>query len=97
MSRKSYDRQFKLSAVKMVIEEGLPVSLVATELSIHPNTLYIWLRDYEEFGGNAFPGKGNPIHNYQFEIRKLQKENEALIEEVTLLKKYQAFLKLKNR
>lgn len=32
--RKRYDRQFKLSAAKLVIEEGMPVRELSEELSI---------------------------------------------------------------
>ena len=97
MKRRSFDREFKMSAVKMILDENIPVTRVAEELSIHRNTLYLWLREYESFGENAFPGHGNEIRNYQFEIRRLEKENRALMEELDILKKYQAFLKQKNR
>ena len=32
---KSYDRQFKIAAVKLVLEEDMSVSEVAKELAIH--------------------------------------------------------------
>ena len=97
MKRRTFDRTFKMAAVRMVLDESIPVSTVAEELSVHRNTLYLWLREVESFGENAFPGHGNEIHNYQFEIRRLEKENRALAEELDLLKKYQAFLKQKSR
>lgn len=34
LSRKGYDRQFKMSAVKLVLEDAMSVSEVAKELSI---------------------------------------------------------------
>jgi len=40
MGRKSYDRQFKIAAVKLVMEENMSVSEVAKELAIHYNSLY---------------------------------------------------------
>ena len=40
MKRKSYDKQFKIVAVKLILEEEVPVSVVAKELEIHQNTLY---------------------------------------------------------
>ena len=50
MSRKSYDRQFKMAAVKLVLEDNMSVSKVADELSIHYNSLYRWISEYEEYG-----------------------------------------------
>ena len=40
MARRSYDKQFKIAAVKLVLEENMPVSEVAKELSI-TITVYI--------------------------------------------------------
>lgn len=42
MARKSYDKQFKMAAVKLVLEDEMPVSEAAKELSIHYNSLYRW-------------------------------------------------------
>jgi len=94
--RRSFDRQFKLAAVKLVTEDEYPVSQVADELNIHYNSVYRWIQEYEEYGESAFPGKGCRVYNYQNEIKKLQRENESLREELELLKKFRAFLKPKN-
>jgi transposase len=48
MGRRSYDRQFKIAAVKLVMEDNMSVSEVAKELSIHYNSLYRWVSEYEE-------------------------------------------------
>lgn len=48
MGRKSYDRQFKMAAVKLVLEES--VSEAAKELSVSLNCLYRWAIEYEEYG-----------------------------------------------
>jgi transposase len=94
--RRNFDRQFKMAAVKLVKEDEYAVSEVAKELNIHYNSLYRWIREYEEFGESAFPGKGFALYNYQNEIKKLQRENESLREELELLKKFRAFLKPKS-
>lgn len=94
--RRKFDKQFKISAVKLVTEDELPVAEIAKELDIHYNSLYRWIREYEEFGVNAFPGHGCVLYNYQYEIKKLKQENESLREELELLKKFRAFLKKKN-
>ena len=50
---------------------------VAQELGIHYNSLYRWIREYEEFGENAFPGHGSELNGYQSEIKKLQREKSG--------------------
>jgi transposase len=96
MSRRSYDRQFKIAAVKLVLDDNMSVAGVAKELSIHYNSLYRWISEYEEYGESAFPGHGSALYNSQYEIKKLKRENEELRSELELLKKYRAFLKQKN-
>lgn len=46
MSRKVHDRQFKMAAVQLVLEENIFVKEVAKELSVHPNILYRWISEY---------------------------------------------------
>lgn len=96
MTRRSCDRQFKMAAVKLVLEDNLSVSEVAKELSVHYNSLYRWISEYEEYGESAFPGHGSALYNSQYEIKKLKRENEELRAELELLKKFQAFLKKRN-
>ena len=57
--KKRFDRDFKISAVKMVTEEGQKASEVARSLGIHANMLYSWKRKYAESGDKAFVGKGH--------------------------------------
>ena len=96
MARRSYDKQFKMAAVKLVLEENMTVAEVAKELSIHYNSLYRWISEYEEYGESAFPGHGTALYSYQYEIKKLKAENLELRKELELLKKFQAFLKKKS-
>lgn len=96
MSRRSYDRQFKMAAVELVLDDNISVSEVTKELSIHYNSLYRWISEYEEYGESAFPGHGSALYNSQYEIKKLKRENEELKAELELLKKHRAFLKKKN-
>lgn len=56
MSRRSYDRQFKMAAVKLVLEDTMSVSEAAKELSIHYNSLYRWISEFEEYGESALSG-----------------------------------------
>ena len=96
MGKRSFDRQYKIAAVKLVLEDNISVAEAAKELSIHYNSLYRWLSEYEEYGESAFPGHGSALYNSQYEIKKLKRENEELRAELELLKKYRVFLKRKN-
>ena len=96
MARRSYDKQFKIAAVKLVLEDDMTVAEVSKELDIHYNSLYRWISEYEEYGESAFPGHGTALYSYQYEIKKLKAENLELRKELELLKKFQAFLKKKN-
>lgn len=96
MKRSMYDKQFKLSAVKLASTDATSVKEVAKELGLSVSSLRRWINEYDEYGENAFPGHGKALFNSTYEIKKLQKENLALREENDLLKKLQAFLKQKN-
>ena len=96
MARRSYDKQFKMAAVKLVLEDNMTVAEVSKELDIHYNSLYRWISEYEEYGESAFPGHGSALYSYQYEIKKLKAENLELRKELESLKKFQAFLKKKN-
>jgi transposase len=82
--RNSYDKQFKLSAVKMIVEGGMRVSQVSRDLGINENSLHKWKRDYLSDQQNAFPGKGKmkpedeEFRRIEKELRRVQMENEIL-------------------
>lgn len=92
-TRKRTDRQFKLSAAKLVVDEHMTVLALANELAIKDTTLRRWAHEYEELGDRAFPGQGFPKESKDYEIVKLKKRIEELEMENELLKKFQAFLK----
>lgn len=96
MKRAVYDKQFKLSAVKLAGAGAASVAEVAKELGVSGTSLRRWMNEYDEYGESAFPGHGNALFNSDYEIKKLQKENAALREENEILKKLQAFLKQKS-
>ena len=56
--RKRYDREFKLEAVRMVVEENHSVTEVAQDLGISRFALYRWIREFRDRPDKAFPGNG---------------------------------------
>jgi transposase len=88
--RKTYDRQFKLDAVNLVVNGGRSVSEAARELGINPNVLHRWKRHLTEDGTDAFPGKGR-LGPQEEELRRLRRELEQAKEDRDILKKALAF------
>jgi len=84
--RQSYSQEFKVNAVRMVIQESRKASEVARELDIQPNMLYLWKRKYLEDQQEAFPGKGKLKSKDEY-IRHLERENKRLKDERDILKK----------
>ena len=90
--RKRYDRQFKVSAAKVVLSGEMTVKDLSEELGIKDSTLRRWAREYEEMGDDAFPGNGSPKINKDYEIVKLKKKVEEPGRENEILKNFRAFL-----
>ncbi|KAB2848207.1 MAG: transposase [Ignavibacterium sp.] len=88
--RRSYDKEFKLSAVKLILEEGKSVAGVARDLGVNENSLHNWKRAYLEDQQNSFPGKGK-MKPEDEELRKLRKELRDMTLERDILKKAIAY------
>ena len=85
---KTYTREFKLEALRMMEESGRPTSEIAAELGIRRNQLYKWKEQLIDKGDSAFPEKrGRPKKEQQSELTTLRQDNERLREEVEILKK----------
>ncbi|MTK13812.1 MAG: IS3 family transposase [Clostridiaceae bacterium] len=95
--RRSYDKQFKIAAVKLVLDDEISVAEAAKALNIHYNSLYRWISEYEEYGESAFPGHGTALYSCQYEIKKLKQENEELKKELDMLKKLPGLLEAKEQ
>jgi transposase len=59
-SRKIYDRAFKEKVVQLSYERH-NISELA-QLGITAPQLYIWRKEYEEFGQGSFPGNGKAVN-----------------------------------
>ena len=57
--RKSYTPEFKLQAVKMVLEQKLAVAEVARRLDVSQSLLHLWKKAVLKGGAHAFPGSGH--------------------------------------
>jgi len=87
--KKRFDRDFKISAVKMVTEGGHKSSEVARSLGIHPNQLYNWKQKFSNQGDKAFPGKGHltELAAIQRKLREVEMERDILKKAVGIFSK----------
>lgn len=85
--RKSYTREFKLEAVRLLEQGDKPAADVARELGIKRNQLYKWKEQFSVQGDAAFPGQGRPTGDKEAEIARLKRELERVTEERDILKK----------
>jgi transposase len=86
MPRKTYTREFKLQAVRMLTDQGLSVAEVARRLGVGENCLRHGRQVARDHGEAAFPGQGNPPAA-EDELRRLRAEVQRLRAERDLLKK----------
>jgi transposase len=84
--RNSYDKEFKLSAVRMVKEDGKRIAEVARDLGMAEQTLHNWVKKYNEEKEDGFVGSGN-LKPEDKAMRDMQKKLRDLEEENAILKK----------
>jgi transposase len=90
MARKTYTREFKLQALRMITEQRLSVAEAARRLGVRDNLLRNWKKAAEQNGLDAFPGQGN-LSQADAELARLRAENTRLRAERDLLKKAAAY------
>jgi transposase len=94
--RRQYTREFKIEAVRLVVEEERPLAQVARELDIGRNLLQRWKRELEAGTAEAFPGNGR-LSSQDEEVRRLRRELEQAKQENAFLKKAAAYFAKESR
>jgi transposase len=84
--RKTYTKEFKIEAVRLLERSGKTQEEVAEELGMSSSSLSRWKKKYGKDGEDAFPGRGN-LTPEEERIRRLERENEILRQERDILKK----------
>jgi transposase len=87
MSRRKFTREFKVSAVKLVTEQGYSVAEAAKSLGIDPGSVRYWMKKFVPEGVVA----PEPDASLKAELRRLREENKRLTMEREILKKATAF------
>jgi transposase len=88
MSRRRFTREFKVSAAKLVQEQGYSVAEAARSLGVDPGSIRGWLKNFASPGstpGAAVDG------SLKAELQRLRQENKRLLLEREILKKATAF------
>lgn len=93
-TRRTYDRQFKIDAVKLLKESGKTATVIADNLGIKRDLLSRWKMEFSDESKKAFSGKGNPRDE---EVARLKKENADLRMERDILKKAMAIFSQPDR
>ena len=86
---KRFDRDFKISAVRMVTEGGHKAAEVARSLGIHQNQIYNWKKKFSDQGDKAFPGKGHltELAALRRQLRDVEMERDILKKAVGIFSK----------
>jgi transposase len=74
--RRKFSREFKLDAVRMVVEGGHVLSEVARDLDLRADMLHRWQREFQADERQAFPGQGR-LKADEEETRRLRRELEC--------------------
>jgi transposase len=95
-SRRQYDKQFKIEAVRLITQGGKRATEVARDLGIHVNLLYYWKKQLSEDSEHSFPGHGK-LKPADEELRRLRRKLADVEEERDILKKALAIFSKKPR
>ena len=88
---KTYTKEFKLEALRLMETSDKPASEVAMQLGIRRNQLYKWKEQMAKNGDGTSGKRGRPKKEDQSELAKLRQENKRLQEENEILKKAAIF------
>ena len=89
---KRYSREFKLEAVRLVIDEGQAIKPAAKNLGIDSNSLRNWIKKYQADPEYSFPGKGQQkpedaeIHGLKKKLKQTEMERDILKKAITFFK-----------
>ena len=93
-TRRSYTREFKLEAVRLLKTSGKNGHKIEKELGIGSGQIYRWRAALKAEGEQAFPGQGVPRDE---ELARLRKELAEVREDRDILRKALAFFSRTSR
>jgi transposase len=84
--QKTYTREFKEEAVRLLETSGKSVMQLARDLGVSDSALHHWRQQLREQGAHAFPGQGHQTAPEE-EMRRVRREMEIIKQERDILKK----------
>jgi transposase len=87
-ARRQFTSEFKVGAVRLVLDEGKTIGAVARELDLTPSALGVWVARAQ---ADRTRGKTGLTSEERAELARLRKENRELRMERDILKKAAAF------
>lgn len=89
--RRTFSKEFKLEAVRLLEQGDKSPNEIAMDLGIRRNMLYKWQEQINKQGDNAFRGPGRKPIDQQDEVARLRKELAEVKLERDILKKAAAY------
>ena len=89
---KSYDKEFKIAAARLVTEQGYGPKQAAASLGVHTNTLQYWVKVY----GRKPQPEAETLETLRLRVKQLEAQNQRLLMEREILKKATAFFAGQN-
>jgi len=90
MGRRTFTREYKIEAVRLITERGVSMAQASRDLGVHVSCLGDWVREFRTDPGQAFPGHGQAKPD-DAEIIRLRREIVRLKAERDILKKAAAY------
>ena len=84
--KRTFTKEFKDQAVKLILEQGMTRRQVSQDLGVGYSTLERWVAEVKKNGKDAFPGKGR-LMPQDDQVRRLEREVRRLTIERDILKK----------
>jgi len=84
--QRTFTKEFKLEAVRLVQSSGKSITQVARDLGIAASTLHHWCKLEASQGEEAFPSSGHQSAQEE-ELRRRKRELETVRQERDILKK----------
>jgi len=91
--RRTYDKEFKIEAVRLVLEEGRSARSIEQKLDTGKGVVYNWVHQFADDPDGAFPGKGNlkppdkELHDLRQELERVKRERDILKKAVAIFSK----------
>lgn len=84
--RRKFSREYKIEAVRRIVDGDATAAEVARSLGLEPNLLYGWVRQFKAEAKEAFRGNGK-LTAQDEELRRLRRQLADVTEERDILKK----------